>query len=343
MQIQKSGTGYKGLSWTEALLKYKPQETAEQRIAGQSESDAADNALETTTNILFGNQIQQQHGVNAVAEASREIQDNSAKEAIRREAEAIKSKIDNRGIDPVALGIVKDRAEWDSIGDPSRAESIAKEAAIAHQKMLSGKWQSEGMKPATPARMNYDPQTMRDGRVMSSSAANEETRGRGATADPFKLDKIAKESNAHDDSVKSIRQHVEQQARARKEEASKIEVPAGQDMRSGRIAKSGAAADSETFVHRVPSNQVSMMDTFKQPRITSEELKTKMAEMFNSKVRDQKSETIKANEQRKEAIQGKKESDRSWEQVAKPASTAELQKRLTSLWIQEKSGEEKKE
>lgn len=322
------------LSWVDALSGKKPIETIKDQIETADEADPA-KALEMTSSILFGTPIQKESSEQTIRRHSEDVRRREVAKVNQDLTNDVKLKLSDAGVDPVALGVVK-AEEWNSISDPEKATHIAKISAIKQQKKLSEEWQAEGMKPASPAKMNFDP-TMKGGRVMSSKAANEETRGRPATFDPFKLDELASAANEHDDSVKRSRARVDEAKEAKRKSIEENQPPEDAALREGSIRRSGGH-DFESGRYRAPSNQVSILDTYGEGKIPPEELKKRMQELFASKVPDAKSETKKAVEERREAIKRPKEDDKSWEKVAKPTSTADLQKRLVSLWLPEEPG-----
>jgi hypothetical protein len=334
MRIQ--GVGGNPLSWVDAIRAKKASQTVSEQILASDEGDPAA-ALEMTSSILFGTPIKQESSADAVRRESKEIQKKEAAQVQSDITNDIKLKLSDAGVDPVALGVVKSD-EWSTISDPQMATNIAKIAALAHEKSLSDKWQAEAMKPASPSKMSFDP-TMKGGRVMSSAGANEETRGRTSSIgrDPFKLDQIAASANEHDDSVKQSRARLDAQKEAKRKSIEENQPPAEAALRAGTVRKSGGL-DSIAFVHKVPKNQVSMLDTLGEGKLPPEELKAKMQELFNSKVADNKSESKKAADERRESIQRPKETNKSWETVAKPTSTADLHERLLSLWTPEEPG-----
>lgn len=334
MRIQS--VGKEALSWVDALAGKTAKKTVEDQIKSSEEADPS-KALEMTSSILFGTPIKQESTADTLRRHSKDIQRKEAAQVQQDIANDVKTKLSDAGIDPVALGVVK-AEDWASMSDPQKTTETAKLAALAHEKMMSDKWQSEAMKPATPSKMSFDP-AMKSGRVMSSAAANEETRGRTSNIgrDPFKLDQIASQANEHDDAVKQSRARVDALKEAKRKSIEENQPPTDAALRAGSVRRSGNM-ESEAFVHHAPKNQVSIMDTFGEGKISPEELKVKMAELFKSKVPDSKSETKKAAEERRESIKRPKEDDKSWETVAKPTSTADLQKRLVSLWLPEEPG-----
>jgi len=324
------------LSWVDALSGKKPIETVQDQIETADEADPS-KALEMTSSILFGTPIQQESSEQTIRRHSEEVRRREVAKINEDLTNDVKLKLSDAGVDPVALGVVKSE-EWESISDPDKAGEIAKIAALKQEKKLSEEWQAEGMKPATPAKMSFD-ETTKGGRVMSSAAANEETRGRPSSigGDPFKLDQIASEANEHDDAVKRSRARLDAAKEAKRKSIEENQPPEEAALREGSIRRSGGH-DSEMGRYKAPANQVSILDTYGEGKLPPEELKKRMEDLFASKVPDAKSRTKKAQEERREEIKRPKEDDKSWEKVSKPTSTADLQERLVSLWLPEEPG-----
>lgn len=330
--------GYGNMDWVNALKAMdKP------KADPQDEAACIANALESTARAAFDLPAKAETKNEAVIRSSKEIADKAAAEAKVAAANEIKSKIASNGIDPIAMGItVREpngvqrpitKEEWEGASDARWVEKIATAAALEYEKRTKHAWEENSKQPAPRLSSKFDP-AMRDGRIMSSTAANEETCDRphqmpansASIFDPFKLDNFAKAENAHDQAILSKRTADQQ----RKEELKAQYKPTedGPDpMKHGQVIRSGGE-DRDVFSQRVPSNQISMLDLEGTEKLSPEDIKTRLSDLFVSKIEDNGQKIKEANKERKEAIQGRKEADRSWEQVQKPLSTSELTKKL---------------
>lgn len=347
--IRKSN--YENMDWLNALAAMQKPRDPESDISSQNEADVVANALESSAQIAFQLPVKEETKYEALVRASKEIADKQAMKDKMAAADEIRNKMASNGIDPVALGInvrgengswhAITKEEWESSSDVRYVEHIATKAAIEYEKQLKTAWEKESFRPATPANYSYDPETMKDGKIMSAAAMGDNAPRFGNTPsnaasifDPFKLDKFAAAENEHDKSIKASKE--KQKARTEEKKAQyKFEDPGVEPMKSGQIQKSGGE-DRDVFVQRVPSNQVSMLDTFGQEKMSSEEIKTKLASMFSAKIPDSGEGIRKAADERKASIQRKEEKDRSWDAPSKPVSTSDIAKRLADLWMPKK-------
>ena len=346
MTISKDG--YSGMDWVDALAARKKESTLENELREATEEQSCDNALQKTASILFDKNDQPKTPDEAMGRKAIEIQDRVVTARLGQIVAGIKAKLSVRGIDPVALGVVASKEEWDNLSDPDLAEKIAKEAAIKFAKVLSMSWQDRAMNPKALTN-GFNPETSQDGKIISSYAANEETASQkshvpvnaNSIFDPDRLKRLflEKTENEHDSMVKDIRD--KDKARIAEKKASlepdpKSVLEAKDVMNAGKVLGGGSANDTSAYSSRVPRNQVSILDNLGQ-NLSPEELKKRLAETFAERIPDTRAQIVEANEKRKAEIQGKKaEKDKSWDKLAKPMSTSDLAERLLTLWIPEK-------
>lgn len=338
MRINKSG--YDSMDWMAALSKSKqPIKDQEAHLLSKiGKEEDIENALEKAASAAFSLPSKDVSGTEAIAQASKAIQDEG-KERQRVEAVGdVKKKLANHDIDPVALGVVS-KETWETCSDVEAANQIAIAAAEKAEQNRSREWQARAMAQKNP-KMVFDPETTRSGKISSTAAEGEDsapviTRQSPANApsifDPFKLDKLQASENAHDEAQKGIRSN----AQARKEAAKDWRMESvPQDfvpLNRGSIQRSGGH-DAAVFSSKVPANQVSMMDNVDAK--TPEEAKEKMKKLFESKVQDNGQKIRESNKARSESIHRQvKKDDKSWEAVSKPTSTKDLQQRLMNLWM----------
>lgn len=343
-----SRSNYDGMDWIDALKARKEPIDYEKQLANSEES--TENVLERTLAAAFSLPTTEETPTEALYRASNEIQAKRANSNVVTAANAIRTKLADREIDPVGLGVValtKGDGEitmsekWASSTDLEWLEKTAKDAAVAFQKKMARAWE-DNSKESTVSSTKWEgdnPEAWsRMGRIMSTASANEDTEARQSRVplnansifDPFKLDRFAEEDNAHDMSV----QAGKMSDAARKSDVAKARaeaiqaLPPEQMMNPGRITSSGNAVQEGGFGNRVASNQVSMMD----------DLKEGLKDLFLSKIEDPRTATAASQAERLEKIQGKKEkADRSWasEEKQKPTSTANITERLMNLWMPE--------
>jgi hypothetical protein len=338
--------GYGNMDWLDALKAFKAPKDPASDLSKQNEADLVDNALESTANVAFNISAKPETKYEALNRSSKEIAQKAADENKVAAVNSIKQKIASNGINPVELGIqIREgngkrpitKEEWESSTDARWVEKIATEAALEYEKREKQGWQQNGLKPAQTLSSKFDPTTMRDGRIMSSTGANEETRGRptqipanaASIFDPFKLDRFAQAETEHDRGVREKREAAKSREQEKKAQYAKDpnEPEPPEPMRTGQIQKSGGE-DQAVFQQRVPKNKVSMLDTYGEEKLSSEQIKEKLSQMFTSRIEDNGEKIKEANKKRKEEIQGKKEKDRSWDKLEKPLSTAELTQRI---------------
>lgn len=315
---------YDKLSWVDALKARQ----AKREFDG-TEKETTENVLERTVEAAFKVPTSEPTTPQKVDAAAKDIQQNEAAKKVAGETQQIKEKLASREIDPVALGVVS-KEEWAKASDPTWTESVAKKAAMKYEKQLKASWEKKAMEPQQAAK-GFDPATSMDGKIIPSFSPTEESQGRinrvplnaASILNPNRIDELAKAKNEHDESVKAIReaQKTREAAKPAPADIPKDLTP----MRGGKVVSSGAANESSAFIHRVPKDQISIMDKAE----TSEQMKDKLA----ARIPDTRTEIREANERHREAIQGKKQEDKSWDQVSKPLTSTEIQKRLINLWM----------
>jgi hypothetical protein len=340
MPIHRSS--YNGLDWLGALKAANKPRDPSVDVGATPESEVLDNALESTAALAFDLPVSAESKQEALVRSSREIADAQSVQMKRAAADEIRQKLATNEIDPIALkvsvrepnGVVRavTKEEWEGSTDARFVEKIATAAVLEVERQQKQSWQNDAMQPAQHLSSKYNPETMRDGKIMSSTAAGEDSisaPGRvpanaASLLDPNRLDNFINTENAHDASVRASREsqakrEAERQASLAPDESTLIDTP----MSQSQVIRAGGL-DRDIFAQRVPSNRVSMKDTVGQGKLTSEELKSAMSNMF-SRIEDRGISIREANESRREEIQGKKaEKDRSWETLAKPMSTSSI-------------------
>lgn len=332
--------GYGDMDWLKALEARPNDPTGVQ--APQDEISAAANALENAANAAFNLPVSVESRHEAVIRASKEIANKAADEMKFSAANNIKTKIANSGIDPVALGVtIREpngvqrpitKEEWEGASDARWVEQIATAAALEYEKQVKRSW--EHTTPAQNLSSSFDPETMRTGRIMSSTAANEDTCDRphqtpansASIFDPFKLDRFANADNSHDKSVASKRA-ADQERQDEKKAQYKYEDPGVEPMKQGHVHRSGGE-DRDVFNQKAPRNQISMLDLNGTENLSPAQIKEKLSALFVAKIEDNGQKIKEANAKHKESIQRPKEPDRTWEQLQKPLSTSDLAKKL---------------
>jgi hypothetical protein len=335
---------YDRLSWVDALkARQEPRTLAND--AKRPEDEVAGDALQKSAELAFGTTHKDESSSQAISRASKDIQDGNAASRLASDAKALRQKLADRSIDPVAMG-VSTKEQWES-NDPAAVNEIATKAAGIYAKQLKGAWQTEAMKPHTYTG-KFSPETSNAGRILSSTAMNEETRGRtnmvpanaNSIFDPGRLDRLAAGDNAHDKNVAAAKKaaadkHASKHAEIT-EKANAAEKFANDEtmMHGSQVLRSGGQ-DQDIPRYTAPRNQLSIMDDLGGGKLSPEDLKKRLSDIFAGRIADSREQTQKSNETRREAIQGKKEPDRSWETTAKPASTGDLQRKLMNLWMPE--------
>jgi hypothetical protein len=347
--MQKQSTTYAAMDWVDAL-KAKKGDGEKYTPASSNGPEVIDNVVERTMEAAFGLPTTEKTSKQTISEASQRIADRKAEEGLARQSQEIKNKLAVSGIDPSTLGLTVDgkpltKEDWEKASDPVWTETVAKKAAIEFEKQSRNSWQARAMQPQQYSKV-FDIERPMGGRVAPGGGHVPEVPQRtevpanaASIFDPKRLDKMASEPNAHDESVKASKARHEElehaRANAAKEQFEEIarKQAANPAMRyTGGIIPAGNQETSE-FVHRAPSNQISISDHVET--LSPEELKQKLSNMFG-RVADTRTDIREANQKRQEAIQGKKDKDRSWEKVSKPTSTAEIRDRLLNLWLPEK-------
>lgn len=327
---------YGSMSWVDALAARTKTIDLETELATKDEKDAAGDALQKTAAIAFGPSSEPKGPDEALRMASVEIQDKLAASMTKQAADEIKSKLAIRGIDPVALGVIK-KQEWEETTNLERVGNVCEKAALEYEKGLSREWEARAMSPSH-AGQRFDPETSKEGKVMSAANVADDTvqpsrvpANANSILDPNRLDALAAGINEHDESVKAAKARQEGRKAEKKEAlAPKDTLEPTEAMNAGRVIRAGGE-DASIFVHKVPKDQISMLDDLGKPT-SQEDLRRRLGELFTSKIPDNGGMIKKAAEERKEAIQGKKEKDRSWETASKPTSTSDLAKKLMDLW-----------
>lgn len=361
MSIKNS---YDGMDWVDALKGRKDKRDYQARYANTPEEETLEDALEQTAEAVFNVPTKEETSSEAISRMSKDIHDKSATKKSNKEIEGIKAKLaatdDRPAIDPVELGVkVKSwgahgmsekpitKEQWDKISDPRVCEEIAKVAAIEFKKQNRlAEWQTSQNKQHS---QSFDPQTDRSGKIASSHGHDDYAPRFGSVPanansilDPGRLDRAAKEINEHDANVaKSKTEHGQRSKKAEAERAvqEKEESPIAVNHGS-KIMHSGGH-DSEAFSHKVPRNQISMADNLGDDfdSLDSEAKKARLESVFMAKFDDNGPEIKKAAEERKSSIQRKKTSKeaqkKEWDELKKPVSTSEIQRRLVELWMPE--------
>jgi hypothetical protein len=340
--------GYENMSWIDALAARSKPKDPEVDLGKQNEEEILGNSLESSAQVAFGLPIKAESKNEALLRASKEISEKQAEADLNAPANAIRAKMAAAGIDPVAIGIVittphgtrpirKD--DWETSADARWLNQVATAAAAEHEKIMDHAWEQHAMKPQRNLDCNFS-ETSRSGQIMSSKSTSDDSvskpehlpQNASSMFDANRLDSFAAQENEHDKSVAASRQASKDREKEKKEQY-KYEDPGVEPMKSGKIMASGGQ-DRDVFVHRSPSNSVSMADDMGGGKLSPEELKQRLSDMFASRIPDNRTSIREANDKRREEIQGKKkEADRSWEKPQKPLSTADIQKRLTDLWL----------
>lgn len=332
MRIQRSG--YNGIDWLSALGAKKQREEV------VSEEEAAKNVVERAAEAAFRIPVKEESNEQRIRSASKEIEAQRQAAAEAQYCAQVREKLAARSIDPVALGITT-QGEWQNAVSPSWVEGVAKAAALAHEKFISGEWESRAANRQAPeVRPNVE--TSMSGRVMSSAGANEETRGQvsrvpqnaNSILDPDRLAKLFTQPNVHDDAVEARLASRKAREEMKREELAPKDLGPN-PMKQSSVSKSGGQ-DCEAFVQRVPRNQISMTDDLGGGKLTREEMTERLASLFTSKIPDNGEMIREQNTKRSESI--KREADKSsrdWdsEEHLKPQSTSDLQRRLIQLWL----------
>ena len=344
MSIQKSS--YEGMDWVKALQAAQKPKDPTADLGQQDEASLVENALESTAQVAFGLRVDPETKHEALNRAAKEISSNAADIQKMSAANHIRTRIATEGIDPISLGVhVRDdqgklhpitKEEWEGASDARWVEHVATKAALEYEKQVKRAWEMNALQPSQNLSSKFDPATAHDGKIMSSTGANEETRGRSnqlpaaaaSIFDPFRLDRFATQETAHD---KSVREHKEgvaaREAMKKAELEGTIDPNAPAPMKDGQISRSGGE-DSSVFQQRAPRNQISMLDVdSSMANLSQEEMKEKLAQVF-TRIEDNGTKIRESNKTRLEEIRGKQDKDRSWEEVRGPVTTSQLMSKL---------------
>ena len=349
--------GYDGMDWVGALkARLKPRDPSAD-LGDQNEAEIG-NALESTAQVAFNLPVKAETKHEALRRASKEIGERDAEAQRMAAANDVRTKLAALEICPIAMGVtVREpngiqrpitKEEWEGASDARWVNNVATAAALEYEKRLSQAWQEGAVRPAQKLSSTFDPETARAGRIMSSMSSSEETSVRpsrvptnaNSILDPERLDKFVIASNSHDDSVASIREAAAaRDVEVRTQYTPDEEALATDPMKSGQIMRSGGE-DRDVFSQRVPRNQISMVDTLGEGKLSGEELKARLNSHFAARVEDNGVSIREANKKHRESIQREPaEQDRSWEKVSKPLSTTELMKRLADSWMPPEPGQ----
>jgi hypothetical protein len=340
-----SKSNYEGMDWVDALSKRnQPPADIEKSLAEATASAQTPQeeiaAAERSSNIVFDVPVDPLPQKRAIEEASRKAMDAASS---RREAEnvvGLKKKLADHGVDPVSLGVVS-RAEWNAIADISKAEALAKEAALRAEAALAGSWEDRAiaeMKEGPRRIGGYDPELASTSQVMSTAWAHDDIvphnpaapMNAASMSDPDRLARLASEGNEHDAGVQAARDRAKEREEItgdwRTEEVPEDVIP----MKGASVIPAGGH-DADVSRYRAPADQVSMTD----------DLSGKLSELFSSRIPDARGETRAANEARRASIQRPPEEDeRAWDNIEnqKPKSTSEMQRKLADLWMPDPEG-----
>jgi hypothetical protein len=229
------------------------------------------------------------------------------------------------------------------MADISKAEQVAKKAALVAEKNSKMSWQqraADELSGKTAHRkMDYDPQVDKLGRIAPTTARDDVNpfnpqipKNAASIADPKQIDKLASAPTEHDKSVMSIR---EEKARKQIEAAKeKYQTNIPDDfvpMKSSAVIHSGGK-DAEQTMYTPPKNQVSMNDDVSGA--SPEEIKEKLSKLFSDRIADHGQQIRDANAERKAAI-SRPETKKEMEPPKTPTSTKDMQQRLMELWMPE--------
>lgn len=348
---------YSNMTWLGSLSS-KPKDQAAD-LAKKEESETDSNTIEDTARIAFGLPPKTEDKSDAIIRASKEIADQNHQKQVETSIKSIKAKIETAGVDPVALGVSfrmpngeyhkLTKEEWTNAKDVSFVETVAREAALKHEVEVKQAWQKGATKSAQGLSSVFDAKTSRVGKIMSAAGPNEDINATAGIVPansvgilaPHRLDDLAKAENPHDKSVADARATLKAREQEKKNQLIEAATKAAENpeaMKQGQVIRAGGH-DASVFSHRVPSNQVSMMDTMGTGTLTPDQIKESLSKLF-TRVEDKGQAIREANKAHKEEIRGKEEKDRSWEQVQKPLSTSDLTKRLgEALWPTKKTGQ----
>lgn len=340
--MKMSKCEYDGMDWLDALKKVKPQQEQEAKLAAKTEdAETVESALEDTSKIVFG-LPDERTKPEVIMDASKESMDKAAQARVVNEINGLKDKLKSNGVDPVSLGVVS-KAEWDAMANVSKAEQLAKKAALLAEKNAKREWEERAMKELHGSKKasEYNPEFDKLGRVAPMTAKEDAVSSKqqlpknaASIADPTRIDKLASEPTEHDKAVTSIRQE-----KARKEiEAAKAKYQTNipddfVPMKSSGVIRSGAKNDEDAGIrYKAPANQISMTDDVSGA--SPQEIKDKLEKLFMDRIADHGADIRKANEERKASI-SRPEPKNEEPSKQTPTSTKDMQQRLMELWMPE--------
>jgi nucleotide-binding universal stress UspA family protein len=337
---------YGGMDWLDSLKKVKPQQEQEEKLASKTEDEeTVESALKDTSNIVFG-LPDERTKPEVIRDASRESMEKAASAQAAKEIAKIKEKLSTNGIDPVALGVAS-KAEWDTVADISKAEQLAKNAALLAVKNAKLEWEHRAVADIAKAKngetgrsMSYDPQKDKMGRIAPMTGRDDITpfnpklpKNAASIADPKQIDKMASEPTEHDKAVMSIREDkARKQIEAAKEKYNSNIPDDFSPMKGSAVIHSGEKATEATQM-KVPANQISMNDDVSGA--TPDEIREKLSKLFEERIVDRGQQIRDANADRKNSI-SRPETKKEMEPPKTPTSTKDMQQRLMELWMPEK-------
>lgn len=340
--LTKSGN-YGGLSWVDALAaRDKPRD--DRNLATANESDVInEQTLEKTASLAFGTRIEETKN-EALSRSSRQIFDDKVEAAVRSAVASVKQKLEDNGIDPVAMKIATQK-EWDEVSDETTARAIATAAAEEYERRLRHEFEGNAFRKQQQLSSVFNPE--RKAGIMSAGSQGETDGLRGripanaaSIFEPDRIDTFAAAENQHDMFVASLKKELLDKKESRKKDLTPDFKDAPEPMREGKMFSSAGDIPDVGGGMRVPSNQISMNDVAGLGHLSQADMKSRLEQMFMAKLPDS-GETIKAEakkhreEIRPDREAARKEDRKSWEKVEKAKGTAELQQRLTKLWLQE--------
>jgi hypothetical protein len=339
-----TNSSYDRLSWVDALAsRDKPRDDRD--LANANEADVAnEGTLERTASLAFGTRIEETKN-EALSRSSRQIFDDQVESAKLAKVTAIKKKLEENEIDPVALKIAT-KEEWDSVTDAGVAMDIATAAATEYERRLKHEFEQNAFKKQEVLSSRFQPE-FKSGRIMSATSGNEESGIRGhipanasSIFEPDRIDKFAEAENQHDMFVASLKKHLSDKVESRKKDLAPNLEGAPEPMNGGKIFASKSDVPEVGGGMRVASNQISMHDVNGLEHLSQEDMKQQLEQMFMSRLPDAGEQIKVAAKERLDEIRpdrekARKEDRNSWEKVEKAKSTGELQQRLTNLWLQE--------
>ena len=331
------------MSWLDSLAaaKKKPD------YLDPNAPEDIENAAERTAEAAFGIATNEETSRESIQKSAVQIADKRERDLQLQHVNEIKSKLAIRNIDPVGLGVVK-KEEWDGASDPEWTETIAKASALAFEKQQRTAWEKQSMEPQ--AKMSFDPAVSKAGKVMSSGGHKEDSvpqvtrvpANQASILDPSRIDRLASEPTEHDKSINEIRAQKEKSVQEKKKE-TEDRVAALKDfdpLAGGKISPSGSK-ETDAFIHRVPSNQVSIMDNLKPA--DGQNVNDLMKSLFKSRIEDTRESIRDSRTQLQERLQGKKQKEEVLTEVKKPISSSELSKRLVDMLLPQKPNKDEKE